>query len=128
MSEPGICKYCRITDDQVDGCRISWIDMMRTCCNRSACVRARNEELRRQRAARPRPHTPADIHQLKKQEAAAKRKRYRDAAMKRGLLREAVTVVENPTPQQLEEFHTQGTDARTPLFAGLDAAEERKTA
>jgi hypothetical protein len=84
----GICEFCGITDDEVDGDRIAWVDFQRNCCSKSACVRARNEKIRRQRAQRPQRRTPADIHALKIQEAKAKRARYRAAAKARGLLKE----------------------------------------
>ena len=85
---PGICQFCGITDDEVDGCRIAWVNNERTCCSKSACVRERNRKARR-RAEKPRPRTPADIHQLIKDEAKARRARYREAAKARGLLKPA---------------------------------------
>jgi hypothetical protein len=87
---PGVCEFCHVTDDQVDGCRLSWFDDTRTCCSKSGCIKARGEKARRRKVATPAPRrrTPADIHALIVEERKAKRKRYRDAAKAKGLLRE----------------------------------------
>jgi hypothetical protein len=130
MSQPGVCEFCGITDADIDGDRLWWTSPKRDCCNKYGCIKAKKAKERRARALRPKRNTPADIHRLIREEAAAKRKRYRDAAKKRGLLREApgVEVIDDPTPQQLEEFHTDGTDARVLRTSLFDAVEERKTA
>lgn len=83
---PGRCRFCGATDAEVDGDRLSWLDQERTCCTKYDCRNKHFAELRR-KPARPRRRTPADVHQLILQERAAKRKRWRDAAKARGLLR-----------------------------------------
>jgi hypothetical protein len=37
---PGVCVHCGVTDEQVDGNRLSWHDASRTCCSKYACVKA----------------------------------------------------------------------------------------
>lgn len=39
MAAPGVCQYCKVTDDQVDGNKLSWHDASRTCCSKYACVK-----------------------------------------------------------------------------------------
>jgi hypothetical protein len=43
---PGICSYCRVTDEQVDGNKLSWHDATRTCCSKYACVKAHHKAAR----------------------------------------------------------------------------------
>jgi len=89
MTKPvaGVCQFCHITDDEVDGSRRSWLDDSRTCCNGFACIKANREKLARAKAQRPRPRTPADIHRLIVEERKAKAKRYREAAKLRKMRR-----------------------------------------
>jgi hypothetical protein len=90
--QAGICEFCKITDDEIDGCRISWLDSSRTCCNKFACRKQHEQKIAAEKTARMRAarrRTPGEIHQLIKEEAKAKRARYRAAAKARGLLKPA---------------------------------------
>jgi hypothetical protein len=85
----GICRFCGITDAEVDGERVRWFTDGRTCCDKYECRRKHLDDLRRRKSPLRRPgRTSADIHALKQKEAAAKRQRYREAAKARNLLRE----------------------------------------
>jgi hypothetical protein len=86
----GVCQFCKITDAEVDGDRISWLNDKRNCCNGAGCVRAYNAKARDRAAdlARAtRKRTPAEIDALKKEERAARRRRARQALEARGLLK-----------------------------------------
>ena len=87
----GICKFCGVTDAQIDGDKLSWFTPERDVCSKFDCrnrhFAAERERKAAAKRARPRRRTPADIHALIIQERAAKRKRARDAAKARGLLR-----------------------------------------
>jgi len=41
----GICRFCKITEEHVDGNKRSWYGKDRTCCSQSACIREHHEEL-----------------------------------------------------------------------------------
>lgn len=41
----GICRFCKITEEKVDGNKRSWYGKDRTCCNQSSCVRQHHEEI-----------------------------------------------------------------------------------
>lgn len=73
----GVCHFCGVTAEQVDGDRIRWLGQRRTVCSQPGCVRrlwlAVDQEERRTHQAR-RKRTPADIHQLKLAEAKARRR------------------------------------------------------
>lgn len=78
----GVCHFCGIRDEQVDGDRIRWINDERSVCSQVGCVRQFNAEIGRAAFAgqrKPRKRTPADISELKEQErrqrAAAARAR-----------------------------------------------------
>lgn len=42
----GVCRYCGVTDDQVDGNKLSWHDAERTCCSKYACVKKHHSAAR----------------------------------------------------------------------------------
>jgi hypothetical protein len=48
---PGVCRFCGVTEDQVDGDRLSWLDGTRTCCNKFHCRKRDANEKR----SKPRP-------------------------------------------------------------------------
>jgi hypothetical protein len=48
----GVCRHCGVTDEQVDGNKLSWHDASRTCCSKYACVKAHHNAARK-RAVRP---------------------------------------------------------------------------
>lgn len=86
----GVCHYCGITDADVDGDRIGWLTPARCVCNQFACRRKfenAKRELARDLRQATRKRTPAEIHELKTKERAAKRRRNRQAATDRGLLK-----------------------------------------
>lgn len=82
----GVCHYCAIADDQVDGDRIRWLGRRRKVCNQSGCVRRFNADIDRaepeDRQAR-RKRTPGDIHLLKMQEKRERRAVSRARSRKR---------------------------------------------
>jgi hypothetical protein len=41
----GICRFCGITEKNVDGDKRSWYGKDRTCCSQSSCVRQHHEEI-----------------------------------------------------------------------------------
>jgi hypothetical protein len=90
MIIPGVCQFCRVTDDEVDGNKLSWHNTARNCCSRYACVSRYKEQIRRARRdfqSKTRKKTPAEICELQRQERQAKNRRYREAAKARGLLK-----------------------------------------
>jgi hypothetical protein len=51
--QAGVCQFCSVTDDQVDGDRLRWHDAGRTCCSKYACTKQFHNRVRA-RAAKPR--------------------------------------------------------------------------
>ena len=87
---PGVCRFCKVTEDQVDGDKRSWLGKDRTCCSDYGCVRQHWAEVDRAKAnARQatRRRSPAEVHRAIIAEQKARAKRYRDAARARGLIR-----------------------------------------
>jgi hypothetical protein len=75
---PGECRFCGITDAEIDGDRFRWLNNRRDCCANPACVAARErkaKEARETQARMNRKRTPAEIEDLKRQERAARRRR-----------------------------------------------------
>lgn len=72
----GICHYCRVTEEQVDGDRIRWLGTKRTVCSQPGCIRKFDididREIARQRQTK-RKRTPAEIHALKIEERRSRR-------------------------------------------------------
>jgi hypothetical protein len=88
---PGVCQFCSITDAQIDGDKVSWHNGARDCCSRYACVKRYQAQIkgaRRAFQAQTRKKSPAEIHELQKQERRERNRRYREAAKSRGLIRE----------------------------------------
>lgn len=84
----GKCRFCKIDETRVDGDRIGWLGVDRTCCTQHGCVRQHWAEIdRAKRLRRPRKRTPAEIHQLKIAERSTRTRRAREAAKARGLIR-----------------------------------------
>lgn len=89
-----VCRFCGDCDEehggQIDGGRFSWLTTRRDCCNRYAC-QSKNAAAKKQVAdavrQATRKRTPAQIEELKRQERAARRRRNRQAATARGLLK-----------------------------------------
>jgi hypothetical protein len=44
-----VCSYCGVTDEQIDGNRLSWHDASRTCCSKYACVKMHHNAARERR-------------------------------------------------------------------------------
>jgi hypothetical protein len=64
---PGRCRFCGITEDQIDGDRHRWLGDSRTVCAKPACIRAHYAEADRRKfedRQRNRKRTPAEIHEL----------------------------------------------------------------
>jgi hypothetical protein len=77
---PGICRFCRITEDQIDGDKRSWLGPSRTVCNNPSCVRAHYADRDRVEVAAKksrRKRTSAEIHQLMIEERRERRRRSR---------------------------------------------------
>lgn len=77
----GRCHYCEITDAEVDGDKVSWLGARRTVCSKPGCVaRFRADTAREEMRVRPqrRRRTPADIHELKREEARSRRRAARE--------------------------------------------------
>ena len=53
MPTPGVCTYCGVTDEQVDGNKLSWHDATRTCCSKYSCVKAHCKAQRKARQPKP---------------------------------------------------------------------------
>jgi hypothetical protein len=90
MIVPGICQFCKVTDDQVDGDKLSWHNAARNCCSKFDCVKRYRAQIRLARQkwiAAGRKRSPAEIYELQRTERRARNKRYREAAKARGLLR-----------------------------------------
>jgi hypothetical protein len=82
----GVCHYCTISDDQVDGDRVRWLGRRRKVCNRSICVKRFNVDIDRAEMEDrqvTRKRTPADIHLLKMQEKRERRAASRARSRKR---------------------------------------------
>jgi hypothetical protein len=87
----GVCQFCKVTDDQVDGNKLSWHNGARNCCSRYDCVKKYYAQLKRARQrfqSETRKRTPGEIYELQKQERRDRNRRYREAAKARGLLKE----------------------------------------
>ncbi len=83
----GVCRFCGITDAQVDGDKRSWLGASRTVCSAPACIRAHYAERDRAQAeANKARHkrTPAEIHQLMIQERRERRRRNRKGLWRAG--------------------------------------------
>lgn len=90
MINPGVCRHCGVTEDQVDGDKLCWHDGRHTCCSKYACVKQHKAQLRKAREewkAAGRKKTPAEIYELQRKERQEKNRRYREAAKARGLLK-----------------------------------------
>lgn len=77
---PGVCRFCGITDDQIDGDKRGWLGPSRTVCNRPSCIRAHYAERDRaegEDAKKRRKRTPGEIHQFMLEERREKRRRAR---------------------------------------------------
>jgi hypothetical protein len=89
VATPGVCAYCGVTDEQIDGNRLSWHDASRTCCSKYACVKA-HHIASRNRVAKPKSRFAelaalgwergAIRLQLEREKAAARRARRRGKA------------------------------------------------
>jgi len=79
------CHYCGITDAEVDGDRVRWFNASRTVCSQPGCISQFDVEIARfeQRHRRPRKLSPAEVHELIREEAKRKRRQYREAAKAR---------------------------------------------
>lgn len=54
MATAGVCLYCGVTDEHVDGNKLSWRDASRICCSKYSCVTAHYAAAKKAaRAARP---------------------------------------------------------------------------
>jgi hypothetical protein len=87
---PGVCQFCAVTDDQVDGDKLCWHDGRHTCCSRYACVKRYKAQLRqkhREWVAAGRKRSPAEIYELQQKERRDRNRRYREAAKAKGLLK-----------------------------------------
>ena len=75
----GICHFCGIPDERVDGDRIRWVDSRRAVCSQPGCVRRFGSEVEKAlHAARPkRKRSPAEVHALILEERRRKRREYR---------------------------------------------------
>lgn len=73
----GVCRYCHVTDDQVDGDRLRWHDAERTCCSQYACVKQYERAAQITRDFRPRRRSPAEVHQQIVAEHRERRRRAR---------------------------------------------------
>lgn len=81
----GVCHFCGLTEEHVDGDRVRWFNTSRTVCSQPGCIRQFGFEIDRWelRHRRPRKLSPADVHELIREEAKRKRRQYREAAKAR---------------------------------------------
>lgn len=93
MATAGVCLYCGVTDEQVDGNKLSWHDASRVCCSKYACV-TRHHAARLRRGQKPKPTSRfAEIarehpawgrgaisEQIRREEAAQRRRARRKRA------------------------------------------------
>ena len=80
---PGVCRFCGITDEQIDGDRVRWLGESRTVCSKPACIRAHYAAVDRRKSEhrqRTRKLSPAEIHAL----ILKKRKRSRQGRGPKG--------------------------------------------
>jgi hypothetical protein len=83
---PGVCQFCGITDAQVDGDKVSWLDSARTCCNGYPCRRAHfaalaalaSAKAARQKAARPKKLASWQVHERILEERRVRRRASRE--------------------------------------------------
>lgn len=54
-TKAGVCRFCGVTDVQVDGDKLCWMDKDRTCCNKYSC---RKQYLAEQRRKAVKPAKP----------------------------------------------------------------------
>jgi hypothetical protein len=74
---PGVCRFCGIAEDQVDGDKRRWLGESRTVCDAPACIRAHYAEIDRRKYVdrqKSRKRSPGEIHELIKKERREKRK------------------------------------------------------
>jgi hypothetical protein len=76
----GVCHFCDIRDEHVDGDRRCWLGVRQTVCNAPGCVIQFNAAIDRtiamlRRSRRKR--SPGEIHQLQAEERRQKRRRYK---------------------------------------------------
>ena len=75
----GVCHFCGIRDEQVDGDRIRWYDAKRRICSQPGCVRrfqiaVEQEAHRLRRLRRTGKRTPAQVHEQILEERKARRR------------------------------------------------------
>jgi hypothetical protein len=81
----GVCHFCAITDAEVDGDRVRWLDTWRTVCSQPGCIRQFEAAVAQWEFAHrgPRKMSPAEVHELIREKAKRKRRQYREAAKAR---------------------------------------------
>ena len=82
----GICLYCGITDSRIDGDKLRWHDVGRTCCSKYSCVKQHHAMKREAAAARTKQPSRfkgwgygAICDQLRKEQRARRRRKGRAA-------------------------------------------------
>lgn len=81
MSGPivrGVCRFCKVTDAEVDGDKLSWFTRQRDVCSSLPCIRAYNAKQREERDR---------IEQFNRKCRAEARDRRRRDLERRGLLK-----------------------------------------
>jgi hypothetical protein len=76
----GVCHYCAIHDEQVDGDRHRWLTAMQNVCDARGCVVQFGADIDRAIALQQRSRkkmSPADVHKLQREERRERRKLYR---------------------------------------------------
>lgn len=81
----GVCHFCGVGEDEIDGDRLRWYDGSRAVCSRPGCIRQFADLVDRaaQPVPRPRRLSPGEVHARIMEERRRKRKQYREAAKAR---------------------------------------------
>lgn len=79
----GVCHFCEVEEDRVDGDRIRWLRVERNVCSQPGCIRAFSAVVERALARltrRPRKLSPGQVHELILEKERKKRREYRERA------------------------------------------------
>lgn len=82
MAEAGVCQYCGVRDELVDGDGLRWHDVARTCCSQHGCVKQYERAERLLRTFRPRSRYSgwgygAIVEDLRRQRRGGRRRKRR---------------------------------------------------
>jgi len=76
----GVCHFCELRDEQVDGDRHRWLNEQQNVCSATGCVIQMRNAVDRAMALQQRGRrklTPPEVHELKMQKIRKRRQKYR---------------------------------------------------